>query len=78
MNADPVVDVRAIAPAKRAVRVAQAFEALAGGECLRVVDERELGPYFDRLVADYPGIFDWTYEERGPRLWRARIDRLVP
>jgi uncharacterized protein (DUF2249 family) len=75
---EPVVDVRAIAPRLRRARIALTFEQLGGGECLHVVDDHDLSPYFDRLIAQYPGIFDWSYEERGPRLWRARVDRLVP
>jgi uncharacterized protein (DUF2249 family) len=78
LHSEPVIDVRAVAPRLRHARIAQTFESLGGGECLRVVDDHELGPYFNRLLAEYPGFFDWTYEERGPHLWRARIDRLVP
>jgi uncharacterized protein (DUF2249 family) len=78
LHPGPVVDVRAVAPRLRHARIVRTFESLGGGECLHVVDDHDLGAYFDRLLARYPGIFDWAYEERGPRLWMARVDRLVP
>ena len=75
---DLIIDVRALAPELRHGRLARSFEDLGGGESLCLVDDHDLAPFFEWLLAEYPSIFDWTYEERGPRSWRARVDRLVP
>jgi uncharacterized protein (DUF2249 family) len=48
------------------------------GESFHIVNDHDPKPLFYQFSAEYPGIFDWVYEERGPEVWKVRIDRLVP
>ena len=49
-----------------------------GGESFHIVNDHDPKPLFHKFSAEYPGIFEWVYEERGPDVWKVRIDRLVP
>lgn len=73
-----VIDVRAIAPKLRHPLIFSTFENLGGGESFQIVNDHDPKPLFYQFSAEYPGIFEWTYEEQGPELWKVRIDRVVP
>ena len=74
---DTVIDVRTIAPGLRHPLIFRTFESLAGGESFRLVNDHDPKPLYYQFSAEYPGIFEWTYEQRGPEVWQVRIDRLV-
>ena len=76
--ADTVIDVRGIAPRLRHPLIFSTFEDLGGGESFHIVNDHDPKPLFHKFSAEYPGIFEWVYEERGPDVWKVRIDRLVP
>ena len=73
-----IIDVRQIASRFRHPLIFSTFESLGGGESLHIVNDHDPRPLFFLFSAEYPGIFDWVYEERGPEVWKVRIDRLVP
>ncbi|HEV2515849.1 MAG TPA: DUF2249 domain-containing protein [Devosia sp.] len=72
-----VIDIRQVAPRMRHPLIFSTFEHLAGGGCLRIVNDHDPKPLFYQFSAEYPGIFEWTYEQNGPDVWKVRIDRLV-
>lgn len=74
---DPVIDVRLIAPRLRHAVIFSAFENLSGGGSFRIVNDHDPRPLHQQFNNQYPGIFEWTYEQQGPDLWQVRIDRLV-
>lgn len=74
---DMVIDVRAIAPRLRHPLIFSTFENLGRGECFRIVNDHDPKPLFYQFDAEYPGSFEWTYEQDGPDVWQVRIDRLV-
>ena len=74
---DTVIDVRQIAPRMRHPLIFSTFENLGGGECFRIVNDHDPKPLFYQFSAEYPGIFEGTYEQNGPDVWQVRIDRLV-
>lgn len=74
---DTVIDVRAIAPRLRHQLIFSTFEHLGQGECFRIVNDHDPKPLFHQFNAEYPGGFEWTYEQDGPDVWQVRIDRLV-
>ena len=74
---DTVIDVRAIAPRLRHQLIFSTFENLGQGECFRIVNDHDPKPLYYQFNAEYPGGFEWTYEQDGPDVWQVRIDRLV-
>lgn len=74
---DMVIDVRAIAPRLRHPLIFSTFEKLAGGESFRIVNDHDPRPLYYQFSAEYPGTFEWTYEQSGPDVWQVRINRLV-
>ena len=72
-----IIDVRAITPKLRHPLIFSTFENLGGGESFHIVNDHDPKPLFYQFSAEYPGTFDWTYEERGPDLWKVRIERRV-
>ncbi len=76
-NTGTTIDVRAIAPRLRHPLIFSTFENLGGGESFRIVNDHDPKPLFYQFSAEYPGIFEWTYEQQGPEVWQVRIDRLV-
>ena len=76
-RAETVIDVRMIAPRLRHPIIFSTFENLVDGECFRIVNDHDPRPLHYQFSAEYPGIFEWTYEQQGPEIWQVRIDRLV-
>ena len=75
--APPVVDIRELGPCvERKACVLAAFDALAAGERLIVVNDhlpRGLRTHFDELRQ---GLFSWRLLEEGPDTFRVQIERL--
>lgn len=76
-NAGTTIDVRTIAPRLRHPLIFSTFENLAGGESFRIVNDHDPKPLFYQFSAEYPGTFEWTYEQQGPEVWQVRIDWLA-
>ncbi len=72
------IDIRALGPCvERKAHVLAAFDGLAAGESLVVVNDHlpnGLRRHFDELR---PGAFDWTLIENGPEVFRVEIRRLA-
>lgn len=72
---ETVIDVRQIAPRERHPLIFSTFEKLAEGEAFRLVNDHDPRPLFYHFSAEYPGSFEWVYEEQGPEVWQVRIGR---
>lgn len=70
-----VLDVRALAPAKRHDTIFQNLDELAAGASLTLVNDHDPIPLRYQLEATREGDFTWDYEEQGPATWRVRIGR---
>ncbi|RZJ83788.1 MAG: DUF2249 domain-containing protein [Massilia sp.] len=75
---ETIIDVRQIAPRLRHPMIFNTFENLAHGESFRIVNDHDPKPLFYQFSAEYPGFFEWTYEQQGPEVWQVRIDRVTP
>ena len=77
MAAPPVIDIRQLGPCtERKACVLAAFDALARGESLIVVNDhlpRGLRAHFDEQRA---GLFAWRRLEEGPDTFRIQIEHL--
>jgi uncharacterized protein (DUF2249 family) len=76
-STETTIDVRIIAPRLRHPLIFSTFENLSGGESFLLVNDHDPKPLYYQFNAEYPGIFDWVYEQSGPDVWQVRIARLV-
>lgn len=76
-STETIIDVRRIAPRLRHSMIFSAFQSLNPGEHFRIVNDHDPRPLLYQFSAEYPGAFDWTYEQSGPQLWQVKIDRVA-
>ncbi|WIJ26982.1 DUF2249 domain-containing protein [Devosia sp. RR2S18] len=76
-NADPIIDVRTIAPRMRHATIFMTFEALPDGEAFVIVNDHDPVPLWYQFNTQYSGKFEWIYEHHGPELWQVRIRKAV-
>lgn len=70
-----VLDMREIAPRVRHTIVAQLFEHLVPGAALELKVDHNPMPLRRQFEARYGELCRWTYLDRGPDLWRVRLER---
>lgn len=69
------LDVRTIPPRDKHPSIFRAFDGLASGQTLTLVNDHDPRPLRYQLMAERPDTFDWEYEEQGPEVWRVSIRR---
>jgi uncharacterized protein (DUF2249 family) len=69
------LDVRPIPPREKHPAIFRAFDALAGGQAMLLINDHDPRPLRYQFQAERPESFDWVYEEEGPEVWRVRISR---
>lgn len=71
-----VVDVRPIPPAQRHPLIFGTFENMAVGQSFELVNDHDPKPLYYQFQAEYTGLFEWEYLERGPEIWRVGIKKV--
>jgi uncharacterized protein (DUF2249 family) len=69
------LDVRVIPPRDKHPSIFRAFDSLASGQSLLIVNDHDPRPLRYQFAAERPDMFDWAYEAEGPEVWRVRISR---
>jgi uncharacterized protein (DUF2249 family) len=69
------LDVRVIPPRDKHPAIFRAFDGLASGQSLVIVNDHDPRRLREQFAAERPDAFDWTYEVEGPQVWRVRICR---
>lgn len=69
------LDLRRLPPQLRHGLVFQCFDGLAGGESLVLVNDHDPMPLLQQFKFSRPGQSAYEYLERGPAVWRVRIER---
>lgn len=72
-----VVDVRATPPAQRHPLIFGTFEKLQPGQSFELVNDHDPKPLYYQFQAEYTGLFEWNYLERGPGTWRVSIKKVA-
>ena len=73
--ADPTLDVRQMAPAKRHEVIFATFASLPPSTGFVLVNDHDPRPLRYQFEAEHAGQFTWDYLEAGPEVWRVRIGR---
>lgn len=69
------LDVRDIAPRERHPLIFTAFDALAPGETLVLVNDHDPKPLYYQFKAESSAEFTWDTLESGPDVWRVAIGK---
>ena len=69
------LDVRAIPPRDKHPAIFRAFDGLASGQAMVLINDHDPRPLRYQLMAERPESFDWLYEAEGLEVWRVRISR---
>jgi len=70
------LDLRTLLPFERHDRIFQVWQHLPKGQTLRIINDHDPKPLHYQLMMEYPGQYDWAYEQQGPRDWIVRIQRI--
>jgi uncharacterized protein (DUF2249 family) len=70
------LDVRVIPPREKHPAIFQAFDALAPGDAVELVNDHDPFPLRYQFDAERPESFRWEYLESGPIVWRVAITKL--
>ena len=71
------LDLRALAPGERHLRVFSSFRELAPRESVELLNDHDPRRLRDIFQAELPGAFAWDALESGPATWRVRITKLT-
>jgi uncharacterized protein (DUF2249 family) len=69
------LDVRVIPPRDKHPAIFRAFDGLASGQAVVIVNDHDPRRLREMFAAQRPDAFDWAYEADGPKVWRVRISR---
>lgn len=75
MPEDVTLDVRQMPPWERHPAILAAFDQLAPGQSLVLINDHEPKPLYYQFAAEMPDRFSWQAEERGEREWVTRITK---
>lgn len=73
----PSIDLRQIPPQQRHSLIFSGFEALLPGQTLELVNDHDPQPLNAQFELRVPGMFSWSYLEKGPQVWRVQIGKSV-
>ena len=76
-QAQPVIDVRQIAPRDRHPLIFQTFDNLGPGDAFILVNDHEPRPLYYQFLHERADQFTWSYLEEGPETWRVKIERVA-
>jgi uncharacterized protein (DUF2249 family) len=72
---EQVIDVRALAPRDRHPTIFAAWQSLAPGTALHLINDHDPVRLYYQFACEHAGGFRWDYLERGPETWRVRISK---
>ncbi len=70
------LDLRSLPPFERHNKIFALWESLKPGQSLRIINDHDPKPLHYQFQAEQTGKFEWHYEERGPKDWKVRINRI--
>lgn len=69
------LDVRVLPPRDKHPTIFRAFDTLASGQSMVLLNDHDPKPLRYQLAAERPESFDWACEAEGPERWQVRISR---
>ena len=76
INADGVMDVRAIPCSVKHAHIVRTFMDLPAGRHFILLNDHDPARMQEQFAAQWPGTFAWEYQVRGPEEFRVKITKL--
>ncbi len=74
---DPELDVRPLRKPDKHPAVFTAYDSLAAGESIVLVNNHDPRHLREEFETEHPGSYAWDYLDWGPASWRIRISKLT-
>lgn len=72
-----ILNVTLLEPRQKHPTIFVRFDELAEGKSLTIHNDHDPKPLYYQLLGERGNIFEWTYLEQGPELWRVKISKKV-
>ena len=70
------LDLRQIPPFERHSKIFEMWDDLKEGETLRIINDHDPKPLHYQFEAEYKELYEWIYEQEGPKDWRVKIKKI--
>jgi uncharacterized protein (DUF2249 family) len=75
-NEIQTLDLRPMPPFERHEKIFEIWEKLKPSETLRIINDHDPRPLHYQFEAEYKDLYEWEYEQSGPKDWIVRIKRI--
>jgi uncharacterized protein (DUF2249 family) len=69
------VDVRPIPPREKHPTIFKTFDQLESETAMELVNDHDPTPLYYQFQMERPDLFEWSYLEEGPEVWRVKIGK---
>ena len=69
------IDVRIYEKGHKKDIIFKAFEKLALGETMELINDHDPRPLYQQFILNFAEQFEWEYLEQGPEVWRVSIGK---
>ena len=69
------LDLRQMPPFERHEKIFEIWGGLTAGQTLRIINDHDPKPLYYQFAAEFKGLFEWEYEQKGPSDWIVKIKR---
>jgi hemerythrin-like domain-containing protein/uncharacterized protein (DUF2249 family) len=76
-NYATTVDARVLPVPQKHPTIFRAFDGLAVGTAMLLVNDHDPKPLYYTFAAERAGEFEWRYLEQGPEVWQVEISRVA-
>ncbi|MBM2825173.1 MAG: hypothetical protein HW402_837 [Dehalococcoidales bacterium] len=70
------LDLRPLPAFERHDRIFEMWDALAPGQTLRITNDHDPKPLHYQFEAEYKGLYEWEYEQKGPKDWVVKLKKI--
>jgi hypothetical protein len=70
------LDLRPMPPFERHEKIFRMWDDLKSGETLRITNDHDPKPLRYQFEAEYTNLYQWEYEQEGPKDWVVKIKRI--
>lgn len=69
------LDIRVVPPSEKHPTIFRTFDSLEPGQSFTLINDHDPRPLRFQFEAMRGGLFNWSYVEQGPSVWRVLIGK---
>ncbi len=70
------LDLRPLLPFERHEKIFEMWDALEPGQTLKITNDHDPKPLHYQFEAEYKGLYEWEYEQEGPKDWVVKLKKI--